>query len=170
MEKRYKALRFFAYSIEILIFYIIQGTPKFIPSIFGSKPCMLIPIAITIAVFESEIAAMIFGTVCGILTDIGYGNTIGYFAITLCIICFFIGFFYQNVIVTNLINTSIIGFITVVLVLGFHFVIFHISQGNPNPKEYFISHYISRILYTFALVPLFYYLNKLLSKGMRTME
>lgn len=170
MERRYNALRYFAYSIEILLFYVIQGIPNVVPSAFGSKPCLLIPVAITIAMFEQERAAMIFGAICGILTDIGYDNRIGYFAITLCIICFFIGFVSQNVIVINVLNASIIGLLVVAAVLCLHFLLFHVSADYARLSDYFVKHYVARIVYTFLFVPAFYYLNRLLSNGMRAMD
>lgn len=165
METRYKVLRYFAYSLEILIFYILQGTPYVVPEIFGSRPCLLIPIALTIAVFENEVAAMVFGAVCGLLTDFGYDNSVGYFAIFLAIICFFIGFFCENYIVINLLTTIIISLIVTVIVIGLHFVFFYIFVGYKEAGVYFVNHYISRILYTFAFCIPFYYLNRMLYNG-----
>ena len=55
MEKRYKFFRYLAYAIEILLVFIFQTTPQLLPEIGGSKPVLLIPVALTIAFFEEEI-------------------------------------------------------------------------------------------------------------------
>jgi len=160
MEKKYKALRFFAYVIEILLVYIIEGLPGVMPDIVGSKPCMLIPVALTIAAFESEKAAMIFGIVCGILSDLGYGSKIGFFAISLCTVCFCIGFIARNLVVVNLFNICISGIVVISLILSLHFIFFYAIAGYQDVSVYFY-HYIVKISYTFVFVPLFFYLNKL---------
>lgn len=53
---RYKIIRYFAYTIEILILYMVQETPGLLPEIGGARPVLLIPAAISIAMFESELA------------------------------------------------------------------------------------------------------------------
>ena len=72
-----KFFRYLAYSIEILVFFVLGSTPSLFPEIFGATPCLLVALAITIAVFESEVPAMIFGVICGALTDLGFSNSIG---------------------------------------------------------------------------------------------
>ena len=50
--KRFRVLRYIAYTIEIIVFFIIQQTPGLIPSVYGILPTLLIPIACSIAMFE----------------------------------------------------------------------------------------------------------------------
>ena len=123
MDTRLKILRFVAYSIEIAVLFVLEGTPMLLPEIFGSKPCLLLPVALTIAVFESETASMSFGFVCGILTDIGYTGNIGFYTIVLTLLCFFIGYCAGNFFVTNLLNASIIGIGSITVLLVLHFLI-----------------------------------------------
>lgn len=170
MELKYRAFRYFAYSLEILIFYVISGVPNVIPQLFGGKPCLLIPIALSIAVFENEKVAMIFGAVCGLLTDFGFSNSVGYYAIFLAIICFFVGFFSDNLIVGSLQNTLIIGFIAITVIIGLYFVFFYIFTGFENLSAIFLKRYVSKIVYTFVFVPVFYYLNRLLYFGIHKKE
>ena len=42
---RYKIIRYFAYTIEILILYMVQETPGLLPEIGGARPVLLIPAA-----------------------------------------------------------------------------------------------------------------------------
>ena len=71
---RYKIIRYFAYTIEILILYMVQETPGLLPEIGGARPVLLIPAAISIAMFESELAGIAFGLLCGLFLDIGMGG------------------------------------------------------------------------------------------------
>ena len=51
-----KVLRYSAYAVEILFAFVIQATPYFLPSMFGEKAVLLVPLAISMAVSEKVIA------------------------------------------------------------------------------------------------------------------
>jgi len=55
--KRFRVLRYIAYTIEIIVFFIIQQTPGLIPSVYGILPTLLIPIACSIAMFEGPVCS-----------------------------------------------------------------------------------------------------------------
>lgn len=167
MEKRRNFLRFFAYSLEIIILYVISGTPFLVPEIFGSKPCLLLPVALTIAVFESETVAMSFGFVCGLLTDIGFSGKIGFYTVVLTLLCFIIGYCARNFFVTNLLNASIIGVASITLLILIHFLLNVSSLDIPNIGEHFVRHYISRIVYTSAFFVPLYFLGRLFCSTMK---
>ncbi len=167
MEKRRSFLRYFAYSLEIIILYVIVGTPGFLPEIFGSKPCILLPVALTIAVFESETVAMSFGFVCGVFTDIGFSGKIGFYTVILTLLCFAIGYCARNFFVTNLLNASIIGIGSIALLILIHFWLYVTLADVPEAGTYFVRHYISRIIYTGAFFVPLYFLGKLLCTALK---
>lgn len=167
MEKRRNFLRFLAYSLEIVILYILGSTPHLLPEIFGSKPVLLLPVALSIAVFESETVAMSFGFVCGVLTDIGFSGKIGFYTIVLTLLCFAIGYCARNFFVTNLLNASIIGIVSIVVLILIHFWLNVSMNDIPEAGKYFVSHYISRILYTGAFFVPLYFLSRLLCSTMK---
>lgn len=155
--------RYLAYTLEIIIAYVLIGTPQLMPQIFGAKPCVLLCIAVTIALFEKETVAMIFGLVCGLLTDIGYANNFCFFAVFMMVLCFFIAFFAENIMVTNLLVALGIGFIVILLTLCVQFLFTYLFKGYDNAGIYFVKHYIPKILYTTAFIPVFYGLNRLIT-------
>ena len=162
MAGKLKVLRYIAYTIEILLFYIICGIPGFLPTISGIKPLLLLPIAITISVFENEITAMSFGLVCGALCDIGSSDRIGFYTVALTILCFFFGYCTRNFFVTNFANAMAIGCTTIAILLCLYFLFFCAGTKTPDAGAHFVRHYLARILYTIVFMPLFYWLNKLL--------
>lgn len=161
MEHRYKILRFLAYSLEIVVLYVLSGTPMFLPEIFGSKPCILLPVAITIAVFEKETAAMSFGFVCGLLTDIGFSGKVGFYTVVLTLLCFIIGYCARNYFVTNLLNASIIGIVSIFVLILIHFWLNVSFAEIPDAGLYFVNHYISRMVYTSVFFIPLYFFNKI---------
>lgn len=162
MQKKFTVLRYFAYGIEILILYILQGTPHLIPEICGATPVLLICTALTIAAFEEEIPALFFGLACGVMCDIALSNTVGYFAIVLTALCYFEAFIFSDLIVKSFLNSMLYALCSCIVVISLYFVFFYIFKGYGNITYYFVNHYLSRIIYTFILTIPVYFLNKLI--------
>lgn len=167
MDGKLKFLRYIAYVIEILVLYVLCGTPGFMPAILGVKPMLLLPVALTIAVFENEIPAMIFGLVCGLLCDMGFGTDIGLYTISLTILCFVFGYCARNFFVTNFANAMIIGAATVTVLLFVHFLIYWAGADIENPWGHFLRHYLIKILYTLIFLPPLYWFNRLFRSSMK---
>ncbi|MGN0459959.1 MAG: rod shape-determining protein MreD [Ruminococcus sp.] len=165
MDRKYTVLRYIAYGLEILIFYIIQGVPDLIPQVLGGKPLLLIPIALTIACFENEVPAMAFGIACGGMMDLGVGTHLGFYTIALAIVCFFIGYFAENYFNTKLLIVLIISAFMIPVLISLNFVINYILAGYSNSGYYFVHHILATMAYTFVTVPVFYGINRVLSRG-----
>ena len=99
--KRFRVLRYIAYTIEIIVFFIIQQTPGLIPSVYGILPTLLIPIACSIAMFEGPVCSLFYGVFSGFLLDYGTNCTFGFHALILGLICFIISFLVQDVFHNN---------------------------------------------------------------------
>lgn len=160
MMKKLVFFRYLCYSLQILVLFILGCTPNLMPQIFGSSACYLLPVAITIAVFEPEIPAMFFGMACGILTDLGFSNSIGTFTIGLTIICFVLGFCANNFITANFVNVMISAVVAITVLISIHFVVVYIVPGFAFAGQYFVNHYISRIVQTIVCTVPLYFVNK----------
>ncbi len=167
MERRYTAFRYIAYSLELLLLFILQTTPRLMPEIFGSKPLLLLPAALTISYVESEIPAMFFGMASGILLDLGYGDNIGFFTFALTISCFFISVIFRDNFVVSFLNATAFNSIFCAGLIFLYFLFFHVFAGKGSSLYYFFAHYFSRIIYTILTGILLYYLNKYLSRSLR---
>ncbi len=168
MNSKLRFLRFLAYVLEILIFYVISGIPNLLPSLFGSKPIILLSVALTVAVFEHEVPAMFMGLVCGILIDLGVDTHIGYYTVVLTVLCFALGYCQRNFFVTNFTNATVIGVCSVLGVLLLHFLIYQVFTGAPDLGEVFLKQYLIRFIYTALFIPVLFWLNRLfysLKKG-----
>lgn len=166
MEGKLKFLRYVAYVIEILVLYVLCGTPNFMPSILGVKPVLLLPVALTIAVFESEIPAMLIGCGCGLLLDMGFGTNVGLYTLSLTILCFVLGYCARNFFVTNFANAMIIGVCSVLVLLCVHFLIYWAGADIADPWGHFLRHYLIKIFYTLIFLPPLYWFNRLFRSSM----
>lgn len=154
--------RYLSYVIEIILVHILSSTPNLFPELFGGKPTLLIVVAISIAVFEREISAMIFGLICGILIDFGFSNAIGTFTIGLTVICFILGYAANNIIVSRTWNMMLCSFVVILILFSLHFLFTYHLKGYGDDLNYILNHYVSRMIQTFIFSPLFYFLNKFL--------
>ena len=45
-----KVIRYLAYTLELLVLFMLQETPGLLPPLFGARPVLLFPAVITIAI------------------------------------------------------------------------------------------------------------------------
>lgn len=160
MENRYKFFRYFAYTVEILIAFMVQETPNLIPSICGARPVLLIPIALSIAMFESETAAMSFGLFCGLMVDFGINNTLGFHGLLLAVMCYTVGLMVINLLRTNVLTAIIVAAVALTIIVGLDWVFFFVLRGYEYSIYALVNHYLPRLVYTLVLMPIAYFFNR----------
>lgn len=158
MKIKRSFFKYLAYSLEIVILYVLQDTPRLIPQIFGGKPLLLVVLAISIAAKENQIPSIVFGAVCGVLTDIS-GGGIGYFGIMLTLVCFFEAELFKKYIVSSFWTVFLYAVSASTVLVGLYFVIFRLIAGVEGAGGLFVSHYLSRMAYTAVCVIPLYFLN-----------
>lgn len=152
--------RWLAYAIELLLMFVLSTTPRLLPELFGAKPVLLVCAALTAAIFEREIPAMVIGLIAGLLTDIGYTDNIGLFAITLTVICFIVGYAANNLIVATFLNFLLYAAVAVGAIFMLYYLVRFVIPGVEDGWLYFQEHLISRMIQTFVFSIPFYFLNK----------
>lgn len=159
-ERKNAVFRYIAYSLEIILCFVLLSTPNLIPEIAGAKPALLLCVALTVAVFEHEIPAMIFGAAAGILMDLGYSHSVGLFAISLTLICFLLGWIANNLVTANIWNFLLIAAVVIGGVYMLYYLIWFVWAGIEDSGVYFYGHILSRMIQTFLWSIGFYFLNR----------
>ena len=152
--------RYLAYVLEIIVAFALSTTPRLLPELFGAKPVLPVCVALTAAIFEREIPAMVIGMIAGILTDISFTNSIGLFTITLTVVCFVVGYAANNLIVATFLNFLLYAALTVGALFMLYYLVRFIIPGTDENWLYFTRHIISRMVQTFLCSIPFYFLNK----------
>ena len=165
-EKANSFFRYLAYTIELILMFALTTAPGLLPQLFGAKPALLICAALTIAIYEREIPAMIFGMAAGILTDIGFTDNIGIFAVSLTIICFIVGYAANNLIVATFLNFLLYAAVAVGALFMLYFLIRFIIAGVGDPWSYFKAHIISRMIQTYIFSIPLYFVNKFIHNSL----
>ena len=161
MNGRFTAFcRYLAYAMEIAVVFALGATPGLLPDIYGAKPVLLICVALTAAIFEREIPAMVIGIVCGVLIDLGYSDTIGVYTIALTVVCFIVGYAANNLIMATFPNFLIYSLATVGGLFMLYFLVHFVMAGIDDRWLYFRDHLLSRMIQTFIWSIGFYFLNR----------
>lgn len=165
-----KWIRYFAYTIELLVFFIVQETPRLIPAVLGERPVLLIPAALAIALFEEERPSLFFGLFAGLLIDAGMGQTLGFHALLLGVSCFFLSALAANLIHTNFLTAMLVAVVVPFFIFFLQWVFFFVLFEYESPWYAFVTHYLPRYGYTVLLMPIAYYFNRALALQLRTRE
>lgn len=152
--------RYLAYAMEIAVVFALGATPGLLPEIYGAKPVLLLCVALTAAIYEREIPAMVIGIVCGVLIDLGYSNTIGVYTIALTVVCFVVGYAANNLIMATFPNFLIYSLAAVGGLFMLYFLVHFVLAGIEDRWTYFTGHLASRMAQTFIWSIAFYFLNK----------
>lgn len=160
-------MRYFAYFLEIIIFYILDQTPNIIPNISGIKPTLLIPVLFMIALFEGEKVGFVFGIFIGFLLDISFSWSIGFFTIIMSVSGYIIGLIARRVVKSNLSTAMIISAISIFFIYSLHFLFYYLINGYGNNLYAFTFHYIPRMAYTMLISPLMYFFNRTFALNIR---
>ena len=167
IDKKHKIFRYIAYALEIILLFIIQTTPGFLPIIAGSKGILLIPAVLTIAFFEEEVPALFFGLAGGVVLDLSASNNVGFYAFILTLVCFVVSRIFRDYMVVSFLNSLAFSALIITVIILVYFLFFYVMAGKPEAGYYFTHHYISKIIYTICFVPIFYGINRFLFKNLR---
>ncbi|MBE6723020.1 MAG: rod shape-determining protein MreD [Ruminococcaceae bacterium] len=160
--KHSKLLRYLAYIFEIVLLFILQEAPGVLPEIHNARPVLLVPVAVTIALFEPQTEATTLGILCGLLLDTGMDSGIlGLHAMILAVVCFIVSYLARDLLQTNVMTAFVICCIAMGVTVLLQWLLVYISLGYADPAYALVQHYIPRFLYSVALVFPIYALNRL---------
>jgi rod shape-determining protein MreD len=167
---KYKIIRYIGYTVELLVFFVLQETPGFIPAVFGARPVLVVPAVIAIAMFENEIPAMLFGLFGGLLMDFGFSGILGYHGMLLAVCCYVVSLIATNLLQTNFITTMLISLVCIAAVTVLQWLFFYVLYGYGSVLYALIYHYLPIFAYTMLLMPIAYYFNRALALQIRSKE
>ena len=164
-----RVIRYLAYTLELLVLFMLQETPGLLPPIYGVRPVLLFPAVVTIALFEEELPAMAFGIVGGLFCDFGLACALGFHALVLAVLCFLISIQGRIFLQVNMVTAVLTGLWAIGLTIGAQWLfLYYFSYSMPSYA--FMHHYMPKYFYTLLFMPLLYLLNKGLSQVVRAQE
>lgn len=157
---KYKIFRYFAYTLEVIIFFIFERTQNLIPGLFGEKPIIIVPILLMIALFEGEKAGLGFGLFIGLLIETNTSYNFGFFVVLLGILGYIVGLISKDVINVNFPTAMMISSISLFIFFIFSFFYYTSTESYHGAFYVFWRHYLLKITLSSLTLPLVYYLNR----------
>ena len=162
-----KLIRYLAYVLELLVLFMLQETPGLLPSIFGARPVLLFPAVVAIAMLEPEVPALLFGVVGGLFCDFGLSGMLGFHALVLGVLCFFISLVIRAYLQNNMATAILTGVWSIGLVVLAQWFFLYFFQYS-YPAYALTHHYLPKYFYPLLFLPLLYLLNRGLSQALGT--
>lgn len=149
-------LRRALFALLIIFTAAFQHTFSQDISFMGARAMVLIPLAVSIAVFERSLGGLLFGAFCGILWDFATVRADGFYSVLLACVGFFAGaaitYFFRN----NIFSALLLSASASVAVNVIYWFIFVFIKGYEGGGDVLFSFYLPSALYT-AVFTLFYY-------------
>lgn len=123
-------VRWAIYSAFLMLFFVMECAPL-IP---GFCPLLIIPLATTVAMCEGDLAAGIFGAVCGLMLDIAKGAAVtGFSALLLMFGCVFISLMSRFLIMKTFLSHLIMNAGICVIMAGLDMIFLHwVWEGSQS--------------------------------------
>lgn len=157
-KRKYAVIRWAIFSVLIWAVFIFTTTGSFI------KPNILIPMALCISMSEDTLVSAVVGIICGLLSDIAFGNLIGTTTLLLVIGCSGISLLFTHLLRQNLLNffvlTVVYSAIHFSIDYFFSYVMWGYEHDNILLKEFIVPEFILTVVTVFPV----YLLIKLIRK------
>lgn len=143
---------------------VFQHTGGAIPSVFGAKAFLLIPLTVCIAMNEKSMGGLSFGILAGVLWDFATVRGDGFYAVVLALAGFTAGaavtyLVRNNVFAALLLSLGACSFVTVS-----YWLIFILMRGYEGAFSLLLSFYLPSGLYSLAFTAVYYYLVRFIVK------
>ena len=159
MEKRKLFIysRFLVYGAIFVFLYVLQCTPGFL-EIMEVKPILLIPAAITLAMFEGEFIGGLYGAFAGLLCGLSSTMIYGFDAILLLAMTVAGGLLVIYLMRRTLITAYLLVFVAMLMRCSLAYFFGYGIWGFENGLSIFWRSTVWVILYSTLLTPLFFWM------------
>ena len=169
MREMSRLILYLAFTLELLVLFMVQETPGILPHIYGARPVLVLPAGLIIAMLQDEVPAMAFGILAGLFCDFGFSGLLGFHAIIMGVMCFFISIMVKAFLQANIVTSGLTGIVCLALIFLAQWLFFYYFHYT-DPGFALKSHYVPKYLYTLLFVPLIYIMNKGLRDSLRPQE
>ncbi len=149
-----EALKWLCYSLTLLLAFGLQSSPGLL-SIKGIKPVLIIPVAVSVALFENEAGSGTFGLMAGFLWDLAAGKIFGFYGIALMICCVCVSLLSMYFVKVNIGNAVMLSTGTASLCLLWNFIFYYLIWNYDGLWMCFVHLLLSLVYTIVAAAPVY---------------
>lgn len=132
----------------IVLAAILQNTPGVLPKLFSAEAMLLIPVTVSVAMFENEIVSMVFGLVAGLLWDAVSVEGQHFHSVILCVSAFFISMLIRQRVRNTLFSSMILTFAVTLVHNTVYWLIFVLASSPEGAGGAYLRFYFLSCFYT----------------------
>ena len=157
------------FVVAIIITAIVQNTGARVNGVFDAHAFLLIPLLISISMFEREIVSALLGALAGLLWDLSAGID-GYNVLVFMLICAVSSILINRLMQNNIITAIVLGLSAVAVYITLYIIIYIVLDGGGYPLNQVLRFYLPSFIFTSAFIPIYYFLVKIVFESNRTVE
>ncbi len=150
-------LKWVFYALLLLVAYIL-GQNHLLFGILGVRPVLILPLAISVAMFEHEFTGGIFAAAAGVLWGCSSDAVFGYYAIILLVLGVAAGLICSYGLSPNLLTSLLLSFGAAFITGLLDFFFFYVLWGYNGLGVFFFTSILPTIVFTAVTVVPFYYI------------
>ncbi len=156
-ETKLRIQKMTLYGGFLLLFYVLQTTPGFL-TVWGSKPLLVLPFVIAIAMMEGELTGGLFGLAAGVLCDTSSITLFGINSLLYMGACVAVGLLVIYYMQPSRLNSLIFTGTVMLFRQLFEYFFYYVMWDYENVSIILLRHMLPTMLLTLIVTPLMYYL------------
>jgi rod shape-determining protein MreD len=125
-------------------------------------------VCVCVALFEGELAGLFFGVAGGLLMDFSETNVFGFHALFLTILCYVCGMFVVYLMRNNIVTCMLLGTGSLLIIGIMRWLFLYVIWNYTELWYLFYSGTLPSVGYSMILLPVFFYLNKVIATHLST--
>ncbi|MBQ8782850.1 MAG: rod shape-determining protein MreD [Clostridia bacterium] len=163
-EKKFIRNRRIILTAAVLVFFLLWNNEAVFPKPWGIPAMLMVPVVISIGMFERETAGMFFGLFAGVLTDAFSSQTVCFHSVMLTAAGYFSGVLITRLMRNNLKTCLLLN----VIFLFVYNTLFYLINYRSADAEYipyaYSDVYVASVFYTMLFVPFVYWIIRAIFK------
>lgn len=168
-DNRPRIKRRVIFAAAIIICAIIQNTGKLANGAFDSHAFLLLPLVVSISMFEREIASALFGAFAGLLWDLSAGAD-GFNTLVIMLICAVCSILINRLMQNNIVTALVLSVSSIAVYMFLYIVICIVLDGGGYPLSQVVRFYLPSFIFTSVFIPAFYGVVKVIFQDNKTVE
>jgi rod shape-determining protein MreD len=149
----------------IVLTAVFQHTKGAVPSLFGAKAFLLIPLTVCISMSEKSMGGLSFGILAGVLWDFATVRGDGFYAVMLALAGFTAGAAIAYIMRNNIFSALLLSAGASAFVSIGYWVVFILLKGYEGAWGVLFSFYLPSAFYSFIFTAGYYYLVRAIVKA-----
>ena len=166
-DNKPKYIRWAIYTLFIAVAVILQNSSGGLLEFFGARVLLCLPVCISIARFEREVPAAIFGVIGGALWDIS-GGADGFNAFFVMVLCAVVSLLISHLMRNNIITAFVLNGSALAIYQLLYIIIRIAYAGNPIRQMF--TFYLPSLLISMVFVPACYFIIKSVFDSHKTVD